>query len=208
MARSSLIVVDDFYEDPDAIRALALAQTYVRKPMAIYPGREAVVPGRDWSQERMRLRAYIDEPCDAPCPKREPFPQGKFRLALAEDEATRVDRAHFDQQRWSAVVYLSRNEDCREGLVLYRHRPTGSVVLDESWLRANFGHLYHLPPDESRREILAFFRDPEQFEAIGLIPMAYNRAIIMMAQVFHGSGVAFGDCPEHGRLSQHFEFYA
>ena len=48
----------------------------------------------------------------------------------------------------------------------------------------------------------------DQFEQIGLIPLAYNRAILLMAQAFHGTGETFGDSPETGRLSQHFEFSA
>jgi hypothetical protein len=39
-------------------------------------------------------------------------------------------------------------------------------------------------------------------------PLGYNRAILLMAQAFHGTGETFGDSPETGRLSPHFEFYA
>lgn len=206
MSRTSLIVVDDFYEDPSAIRAEALRQTWVRKPGATYPGREAIVD-RDWTPQWQRLRSYIEEPVDAPCPKPEPFPQGKFRLAMAADEPMRIDRVHVDRQRWSGVVYLSLDRDCREGLALYRHRPTGSTTWDERWFQEHYGHLYALPPSRFREGVLAFFRDPDQFERIGVIPMAYNRAILLMAQVFHGTGVAFGDTEETGRLTQHFELY-
>ena len=55
---------------------------------------------------------------------------------------------------------------------------------------------------------MRFFADPDQFEQIGLIPLGYNRAILLMAQAFHGTGETFGDSPEKGRLSPHFEFYA
>ena len=71
----------------------------------------------------------------------------------------------------------------------------------------HYGHIYLLPEARCRERILEFFRDPEQFEQIGMIPMAYNRAVLLMAQVFHGTGCAFGDRPETGRLTQHFEFY-
>jgi hypothetical protein len=54
----------------------------------------------------------------------------------------------------------------------------------------------------------AVLADPDQFEQIGLIPLGYNRAILLMAQAFHGTGETFGDSPETGRLSPHFEFYA
>jgi hypothetical protein len=37
--------------------------------------------------------------------------------------------------------------------------------------------------------------------------MRYNRAVLLMAQCFHMSMGVFGDRPENGRLTQHFEFY-
>jgi hypothetical protein len=208
MARQSIIVIDDFYDDPDSIRDLALSLNYHPKPGATYPGLEAVAVGHDWSATRQRLRAYIDEPCDAPCPKKPEFPQGKFRLAVAADAAERPDMVHVDMQRWSGVVYLSRSEDCRDGLALYRHRPTSSVFWPGEWLQKHYGYLFKLPPPILKRELMKLLRDTSLFEKIGVIPMDHNRAILLMAQVLHGTGEVFGTDKFSGRLTQHFEFYA
>src|SRR6202035_5686395 len=186
-----ILVFDNFYENPDQIRGLALAQDFRRKSGATYPGGETVISSVDWMPVWSRMRARIDEACDAPCPKIPPFPQGKFRLALAPDQATRIDRVHVDQQRWSGIVYLTLPMDCRSGLVLYRNRHTGAPEWDEEWFQKEYGHLYDLPAAEFRAEVLRFFADPANFEEIGTIPMAYNRAILLMAHVFHGSGLAF-----------------
>ena len=78
----------------------------------------------------------------------------------------------------------------------------------ERWFREHYAHVFSLPPNEARQEMMRFFADPDQFEQIGLIPLGYNRAILLMAQAFHGTGETFGDSPETGRLSPHFEFYA
>lgn len=207
MAKQSLIVIDDFYEDPDRIRELALSLDYRQKPGATYPGVEAVAPGYDWSDVRQRLRAYIDEPIDAPCPKKPEFPQGKFRIAVEADEQTRIDKVHVDQQRWSAVIYLTKDSDCREGLALYRHRASGSVEWPSIWLQEHYKHLCLLPREEAKQEVLKHFKEPENFDQIGMIPMAYNRVVLLMAKVLHGTGVAFGADKYSGRLTQHFEFY-
>lgn len=207
MARQSIIVIDDFYDDPESIRELGLSLDYYQKPGATYPGLEAVAPGRDWGETRQRLRSYIDEPCDAPCPKRPEFPQGKFRLAMASDGAVRPDMVHVDTQRWSGVVYLSKAQDCREGIMLYRHRPTASVFWPDAWFRQHYGHLYKLPAAVAKAEVAKFLKDEDEFERIGVIPMAYNRAILLMAFVLHGTGEVFGTDKFSGRLTQHFEFY-
>jgi hypothetical protein len=207
MARQSIIVIDDFYEDPEAIRRTALGLAWKRYPGATYPGRQAQ-SDHDWSAVRSRLRAYIEEAVDAPNPKPYDAPPGLFRLALAEDEASRLDGVHQDAQRWSAVIYLSRPEDCRGGVAFFRHRETGLVASTRELEASLFGHLAGARPDHARREVLAYLRDLRHWEQIGQVPMAYNRAVLLMAQCFHMSMGIFGTTPENGRLTQHFEFYA
>ena len=54
---------------------------------------------------------------------------------------------------------------------------------------------------------MSYFKKDENWEKIGEIPMRFNRAIILMAKVFHGSSGIFGNTKQNGRLTQHFEFY-
>jgi hypothetical protein len=207
MARSSLIVIDDFYDNPDEIRRLALSLKFVRPRGATYPGGQAVAD-HDWSDVRERLRRYIDEPVDAPCPKPYAVTQGLFRLALAPDGRSRLDGVHQDAQRWSGVVYLSRDRDCKGGVAFFRHKRTGLAASSRELEYKLFGHLSHLPSARARTEILKYLRDMRNWEEIGRVAMAYNRAVLLMAQCFHMSMGVFGSKPEEGRLSQHFEFYS
>ena len=85
MAHRSIVVIDDFYDDPDAIRRLALSLKFERRGAPSYPGGQAEAE-RDFTPEWKRLRDHIDEAVDATCPKPMAFPQGLFRLALAPDE--------------------------------------------------------------------------------------------------------------------------
>ena len=206
MAVQSLIVLDDFYDDPDSVRRLALSCDFRSKPGATYPGREAVGKGIDWTRTRNALRMYIDDTVDAPS-REPPFPQGKFRLALACDQALRLDGVHEDIQLWSAVIYLSRDEDCRGGVAFYRHRETGALASTPEWHERTFAHHQHLSERERAAEFWRYMRDETQWEEIGQVAMRYNRAVLLMAQCFHGSTGIFGTEPENGRLTQHFEFY-
>jgi Family of unknown function (DUF6445) len=210
MPRQSLIVVDDFYEDPDAIRALALSLEYYRKPGATYPGREAVARDRDWSPERARLRSYLTDPVDGPCPKKVPFPQGKFRQAMRQDETDRIDGVHEDVQPWSAVVYLSLPGDCagQPSVGFYRHRETGATELTPEWEREVFGHLLELPDEEFTPLYWAYMRDLSHWQEVQRIENRYNRALLLQAQCFHASLGIFGDTPVSCRLTQHFEYYS
>lgn len=206
MVQPALVVLDDFYPKPDTIRDVALSLSFRRHAGVNYPGGEAVA-ALDWSSVRRRLRSFIPEDVDGECPKPTPFPQGLFRLALAADADGRPDGVHQDVQRWSAVIYLSRPEDCRGGVTFYRHRETGAFSMTPDWEQAVFGDQLGLPDDQLKPLIQAYLKDMRHWEEIQHIAMRYNRAVLLMAQCFHASAGLFGDDPETGRLTQHFEFY-
>lgn len=208
MAITNIFVVDDFYDRAQEIRSLALGLKYVRKKFATYPGREAIAPGRNWAAVRNRLRARIEEPCDAPCPKENIFPQGKFRLALKKDQRTRIDGVHQDVQKWSGVIYLTPDKHCAGGVAFYRHRKTRATSATPEWERKVFAKaLAKLSGTRLRDYFVAYGRDMSNWDEIGQIPMKFNRAVILMAHCFHGSTGVFGDSAATGRLTQHFEFY-
>jgi hypothetical protein len=209
VASQTRVILDDFYEDLDSIRRLALSQSFYRRPDAVYPGREAYAARGEWNEVRAMLRSYIHEPVDGECPKPSPFLQGKFRIALAPDQTTRVDFVHEDMQPWSAVIYLSREEDCRnQGAIgFYRHKATGLTRTTPEWNAYVTERWKHLPRQEFEREYWAYMRNLDEWEEIDRIPMVSNRAVILYARCFHASLGVFGTTPENGRLTQHFEFY-
>lgn len=206
--KSKIIVLDDFYADPDEVRSLALSQEFRRRDGALYPGGEAYVNTPRWESVRKKLASHIPDRVDGACPKKVPFKQGKFRLALGRDEDHRLDRVHVDTQLWSGIVYLTLDEDCLGGLSLFRNRETKSLTWEPEWLLRKYPQLSTMNQDECRAFLQEICRGPEVFEKIGTIPMVYNRAILLMAHDLHSTGVAFGDEPENARLTQHFEFYA
>ncbi|GAC1578253.1 MAG: hypothetical protein NVS3B20_09470 [Polyangiales bacterium] len=85
MAYQTLTILDDFYENYDAIRKLALSLNYGLRPGSVYPGNEAIARASDWTPVRAMLRQFIKDPVDGPCTKDPPFVQGKFRVALADE---------------------------------------------------------------------------------------------------------------------------
>lgn len=209
MARPTLVIVDDFYDDPAAVRRLALSLPYRQKPGATYPGKEAIAIGVDWSPVRSTLASFIQEPVTGNGRKEPAFVQGKFRLAMAEDDASRIDRVHQDEQAWSAVVYLSRPEDCEgQGAVaFYRHKPTGATAAAAAWYASVFGELDVQRSAEDRDRFWAHMRDTSVWQEEQRVVMRHNRALLLQAQCFHASIGLFGRSPETGRLTQHFEFY-
>lgn len=208
MRNQAVIVVDNFYENPEEIRQLAKSLSYYRKSEATYPGAEAYILDPRWDEVRNILRSYIQEDVDAPSPKKEPFLQGKFRIATSDDENTRLDYVHEDVQKWSGIIYLSLPEHCQGGVAFYKHKKTGALSSTREWFNQIFSHLHRKDKATIKAEIQRVFKDPNEWEMVGQIPMKYNRAVMLMGQCFHGSTGVFGNGFENGRLTQHFEFYS
>ncbi|MDE9452505.1 DUF6445 family protein [Xenorhabdus bovienii] len=149
--------------------------------------------------------SYINEDVSASCPKPDGFAQGKFRIAVANDNEKRRDNVHVDQQKYSGIVYLAPNSLCKGGVAFYKHEKTGEIFFNKTVIQSEefptFGG------DDFHKRVLSYFKDADNWEKIGEIPMRFNRAVIIMARVFHGSTGIFGDSMENGRLTQHFEFY-
>lgn len=204
----ALIVLDNFYEEPEKIRKLALSLDYQEKEDATYPGKEAYISNSQWLDTWNYLKDKIEDDVTFSGQKKPPFLQGKFRIALAADELKRKDLVHEDVQKWSAVVYLSLPNHCKGGVAFYRHKKTGCTSASKEWIQDTFSEVLSERPHSLKDELRKHFKDESQWEKIGEIPMFYNRVVILMAHCFHGSTGVFGAQKDNGRLTQHFEFYS
>ena len=191
---TSLVVVDDFLSQRDALelRSIALGLTY--------PEQQGAFPGRN-SQERMEIDGLdriasqlVGESLKPITPLQS---HAKFRMTLAAD----VGRAkvHVDQAYWSGILYLSLPDDCRGGTEFFRHRPTNSerAPLNDEELAA-MGYASH--PDMHRQIIEQDSNDDSKWEPTMQVPMRFNRLLMLRPWLWHTAGPAFGDRLENGRL--------
>jgi hypothetical protein len=188
--RHAFVVVDDFYDDPDEIRARALRLKYKRPEGVNYPGVVASTP--DDIEPAMasfsRLLGGIDIKC-----RRD---QGAFRITTAADTARRTSMVHVDTPDFSAIVHLSKGQG--EGTYFYRHK-----ALD----------LERVSPEDNerpavRRAIETDTLNLAAWEVIHMIPMKYNRLLIFDGKYFHsGAHRLTGATRAEGRMTQNFFFF-
>ena len=206
-----LIVIDDFYDAPDQVRSHALSLPYYTKPGATYPGQEAKPADFDWVTPRKRLQDQVLENINGDCPKSTPFVQGKFRVAVAKDQQSRLDGVHEDIQPWSGIVYLTPEEHCfgSKAIAFYVNKETGKRIADQEWLNFIVEKLSldGLSVEEKRSRYWEYMRDMDNWLQVSSVENRYNRAILLYAKHFHASEGLFGDSPQTGRLTQHFEYY-
>lgn len=195
----SFLIVDDFYVEPQRLRADALALDYPEPTgPRTFPGRtssRALAP-QGFDQVASSLLGERVEAHDAP---------GSFhlhfRVTLAGEEGRY--HVHVDPSglAWVGVIYLTLPEHCRGGTAFYRHRALGQ---DRTPHRPE--ELQALGVSSIAELLRRDGPDEGAWEHLMTVPMRYNRAIFYRPWLWHSAGPAFGDRPENGRLIQLMSF--
>jgi hypothetical protein len=189
---TSLVIVDDFLSDPDALRAHALGLEYPDLK-GYFPGRNSLqrieIPGMAQFASQM-----VGEPL---VPVDPPQSHGKFRITLARDP--RRGAVHVDASQWSAILYLTKPEDCRGGTEFFRHKATGLDRVPPTEVEARAAGFASVD-DAVQKTISVDGNRRAAWEKTMDVPMRYNRLVFLRPWLFHTAGPGFGDSLENGRL--------
>ncbi|MCH8154184.1 MAG: hypothetical protein IH786_02785 [Proteobacteria bacterium] len=191
----SLIVIDDFYPDPEAVREAALGYAY---PEGSGP---RTFPGRNSRQKH--LPQGMDQAVSQVIGARvagDPNPEtthGKFRITLASDASRYLVHADPTLLDWVGVIYLNLPEQCRGGTAFFRHKGLGSdrTPMSQEELAA-YG------PASVGELLSQDGNDPDKWLHLMTVPMRFNRLILYRPWSWHSAGAAFGTSLEDGRLIQ------
>jgi len=221
--RTSIVVVEDFYEDPDAVRDYALAQRYYYP----YQADADVCSGRTPFSWTTSWFTSADE-----CPfKRSASLIAKLEAATGET----IDRDHWrldfpitaegkaDAQRatlaphsclWNCSFHFKPCNQQQLGEGVHNH-------VTDSWNSVGvdgWAGLLYLQPQAPLNGGLKLWRnrDParrfdwmtpkEDWEMIDDIGNVYNRLILCRGDLPHSGAAGWGTTPENGRLYQTFFF--
>lgn len=172
--------IDNFYEDFDAVRAMALRARYEKRPGGLYWGRnslDAYYPHELFDKVRPIIGHFHISHVDTPTYN--PHSTGKFRRAFARDHKEN-GQIHCDYQgAYSCAVYLNTPEQCegRLGTDFWRHKRSGNTK----------GYRY----DWERKH---------NFEIYYQTQLKPNRAVLFNAELMHSIHENFGDTLETARL--------
>lgn len=206
----SVLVVDDFYQDPHYVRDLALSLTYSRR-RGLFPGYEAAV-SLDTTALAAALSGLVEEGCGLLDAYRDNF---VFSVAAPEDfpphvalQPPHVDPLSRHGIALAALVYLNLPHQCRGGTALYTHRRTGQALLPRpddpelAEIMASFGVttfddlrrlLYERTPSTAMPPGDYFRQLGEEWQQTCLVEMKFNRLALYPSQAFHSGAVAPGD---------------
>ena len=197
---SRVIIVDDFYAKPEAVRARALKARYADITPTDYPGYGSKLTIKSASlqdrfSELVGSRLNIDSAR---------FTWGGFRF-ITEDSGKRA-KVHADQAvDWAGMVYLTPDAPMSSGTAFFRHKETG----------------FEAPPTDRQARALGFSdasefddkvircdkADMSKWERVAHIGPVYNRLILFRGGEFYHAPIGgCGTTPETARLTHIFFF--
>ena len=200
--RLSYLIIDDFYDDPHAVRSAALHTDYARSvERANYPGDNSAE-----SFEVEGLNELVSNFVREPVMGTPGSGHGRFRIATAGAESRARARMHVDgQSYWSGIVYLTLPEHCRGGTEFYRHKELGTdraPIYDNEVAQFGSQSCAQFTQEVIRRDS----NNASKWEHVMTIPMRFNRCVLFRPWFWHTSGESFGDRGENARLIQLFFF--
>lgn len=196
----SMMVIDEFFAEPDQVRAAALRLDYPKPDkQPPWPGVTSRTPLL-WPNADQMFSHIVGEPLRA----KGNYYHGHFRKSYEGDP--RGGDIHIDPDTvWAGVLYLTLPEHCKGGTEFFRHRKYGT---DGAPINAEQLKIYG---ETSRAALVDRLtevdgRDRANWDQIMTLPMRYNRLILFRGWMWHTAGISFGDSDENCRLVQLFFF--
>ena len=200
MKRRDLIIVDNFLDNPDKIRELALKQEYELFGGKNWPGRDSK---NSYGEKEMTqaCSAVVGEQLTIK-------PENKcsyFRIAK-EGQYGR-QHIHFDPNPgliWAGVLYLTPIFHPTAGTKFWKHKETGWETAPTNEEGAKYGI-------KSHNDMFHFFntegKDESKWICTDNIGFKYNRLVMFNPFLWHSNGDWFGDTYDNCRLVQLFFFH-
>jgi len=187
----SAIVVDDFYNDVDAVREMALGMEFGVR--GNYPGQRTA---QVYNEGVKNLIQAIISPYAGKITAWEQYEYtGAFQYTTQRDRSW----IHADQTtKWAGVCYLTPDAPLSGGTGLFRHKATGWTTAP----RKDDGS-YN---EEGLALIGQDSQDMTKWEMTNFVGNVYNRLILYPGDLFHTSLDYFGKDMYDGRLFQTFFF--
>lgn len=178
----SFVVIDNVYEDPDAVRRFALEQMFVEHKEYHKGCRTDKVfrfPG---------LKELFESRLGATIKSWETYgTNGCFQYCIAGDQLV----YHYDQQEYAGVLFLT---------------PDAPPNTGSSFYRSKYTHKMKVSNEEHGTVFRNGFLDSTEFDLVDTVGNVYNRVVLFDAKMIHSASCYFGTNKENGRLFQLFFF--
>lgn len=190
-----LIVIDNFYNNPNETREYILSQEFSVR--GNYPGQRTI----SYANKDLKdiIQKYVEpfggKITDFPIPKEDSSDadsiyNGAFQYTTSRDRSW----VHIDGfNNWAGVLYLTPNAPLTSGTAFYEFYDGTTCKKDMDFLG-------------NKEEVDKWSQDMTKWKEVDRVGNVFNRLILFNSNRFHMSMDYFGDTKENGRLFQVFFF--
>lgn len=204
MSRRFVLAVDDFYRDPDAVRARALALGFSEPEEYTGWRTRPLFPSGVRRRVESVLRLPLTRWREGDDRQNYLRGHGVFYFGLSRGSRAETPGVHFDEPLdWvTMLVYLTPRAPHDAGTSLWQHRATG---LSSAPTRRDAERLGK-SVDELNELLLRDGHNKSKWRELDRIGNVYNRAVFYRSGILHSATRHFGSSPATGRLYQTFRF--
>jgi hypothetical protein len=204
--RRSIIILDDFHENPQEVRDYAISTTYSKEEKSTYPG----INSTTGFQEDL-LKSKIESILQRPIKPSNPFGYFRYSWDTADQENEKLQKYHVDNGwEFGGVCYLSTPEQLKDnpnsGTLFARHKALKIDATPRTAEEAEiFGYTHY---DELRQSIIyGDGLDENKWDSYARVLPKFNRLILFRSWMYHSHHINFGpQDPAQSRLVQLFFF--
>ena len=198
----NLIVIDNFYQNPNTVRDYALNKATYLPSHQLHPKFAGTESQQGFFSDAVvhKLESALGQKIEVNPQK---FAFGVFSKTFAADEIKKS--VHVDGSDWAAVLYLSRPEDCQGGTVFYEHKTWGWSGIPSLDVLQSRG--FQSRADFINSDVNKNSQDLSKWKISARIGMKFNRLVLFRAGTFfHAAEGYFGNNDQNCRLLQLFFF--
>lgn len=198
--RKNLIVVDNFYQNPDAVREFALSVEYETGGGKNWPGRDSIHEHGKEELTQMISDIVGEKLVTKPSNKCSYFRKTQLGQYGSQD-------VHFDPNPgliWAGVIYLTPTFHPTGGTKFWKHRQYGWEFAPTREQAEKCGIHKH-------EDMVEFFnthgKERGRWLETDNISFKYNRLVMFNPLLFHSNGEWFGNDDQSARLVQLLFFH-
>ena len=190
-AKKGVVVVDNFYDNPDLVREYAMNNLDF-KESGYHKGKRSydrfILNGTKEKFEEILGKKIINW-------NHSSYANGVFQYCTSQDPIV----YHVDSQTYAAMIYLTPDAPLQTGTATYKSKITGATRFDQPGGDEYYNTFKGLSNEMN-------FYDKSTFELVDSIANVYNRLVMFDSKTIHAATGYFGDEIENARFFHLFFF--
>ncbi len=204
--RRSIIITDDFHNNPEEVREYAINAEYSKEESSTYPGYNSTT---GFQEDLLKLK--IESILQRPIKPSNPFGYFRYSWKTSDEENSKLQKVHVDNGwEFGGVCYLNTPEQLKDhqdsGTLFARHKTLKTDATPRTKEEAElFGYTQY---NELRQSIIyGDGLDLDKWDVYARCLPKFNRLVLFRAWMYHSHHVNFGPKnPAESRLVQLFFF--